>query len=694
MGRLSRPLLTATTVLVCTAIPAQAGVNTWTRVGDGPFGGTLDLVAPDPATGLVYAHSRESGVFRSLDGAGSWSPYAVPPGGLNAFLRHADQAYWGGVGLYTSPGGANAVWTPATPGVSCTAAWPPQPTSIGALAVVAGTLYAGTLGSGVFSSPATGTPAWTDASSGLPFGPTIGGGNCAPDVLGFAADDARLYAATSRGVYSRPLDGTAEWLAQNTGLSTPPSLTDPRVVQIALKDGALLAIGYSVLAAGSGVLYRSAAAATLDWAEVSIAATDPPAVQALLVSNGSVFVGTDRGVLTSTSGESGSWSPASAGLVGFAGVPLAVHSLATDGTQLFAGTRQGLYRSPAAAPIQWEPASLGLQVQPTVIAAAAGQLLLGTLDGAFTSPIGGPFSWQPANDGLTDEFSSVRRVDFIGGDANGFQAALQVSTPPVFQRTADNLTPWSPLAGPTPGIVSDILVVGSVQYVATFNGVYVSVAGAPAVAANAGLPVTALGGPAITGFATNGARVFAATTAGIHVSQAGSPVTWSAFDGGLTELQGVVQALVIVGDTLYAATTNGVYTSPASGTARWRRANDGLVDDAGAPAEVTDFAVTDTALFALTGRTVYVATLDDDLGWLPASAGLGPDALPSDLAGEGGTVYAATPVGVFAFEYAPAQSGGGGSAVDPVTLATLLALVGSGPGRRARSAAKRRRRPD
>jgi photosystem II stability/assembly factor-like uncharacterized protein len=65
--------LAGAVLLAVLAQPAAAGVDRWTPIG--PEGGEILSLAADPdAPGTVYAGTRGGGVWKSLDGGGSWAP--------------------------------------------------------------------------------------------------------------------------------------------------------------------------------------------------------------------------------------------------------------------------------------------------------------------------------------------------------------------------------------------------------------------------------------------------------------------------------------------------------------------------------------------------------------------------------------------------------------------------------------------
>ena len=65
-------LLLAVPGLLSLATPTRAGINTWT--GSGPDGGVVRALAIDPLTPTTVYAGAGSRLFKSTNGAASWSP--------------------------------------------------------------------------------------------------------------------------------------------------------------------------------------------------------------------------------------------------------------------------------------------------------------------------------------------------------------------------------------------------------------------------------------------------------------------------------------------------------------------------------------------------------------------------------------------------------------------------------------------
>ena len=146
---------------------AQAGVNVWTT--HGPPGGATALAIDPTHPGTLYVGTV--GVFKSTDGAGSWT--AADSGMTNAFYTVAlaidpttPNTLYAGTdgGVFKSTDGAGS-WTAANSGLTRYALH-----TLNALAIdptTPSTLYAGTSGGGVFKSTNAGGTWAPNRSSGL-----------------------------------------------------------------------------------------------------------------------------------------------------------------------------------------------------------------------------------------------------------------------------------------------------------------------------------------------------------------------------------------------------------------------------------------------------------------------------------------------------------------------------------------------
>ena len=141
--RLSTVLLLASLMPVL-ARPAAAGVDRWTPIG--PEGGEILSLAADPdSPGTLYAGTYYGGVWKSLDGGGSWAPTVeglVGPS-VSVLAVSAGRVLAGGydhAGLYVLTDGASA-WRQVGPfplGAYDVAVDPTDPAKIWATGFVSG----------------------------------------------------------------------------------------------------------------------------------------------------------------------------------------------------------------------------------------------------------------------------------------------------------------------------------------------------------------------------------------------------------------------------------------------------------------------------------------------------------------------------------------------------------------------------
>src|SRR6266566_2429968 len=120
---MSRAAFLVGSVLVAFARIASAGVNSWTS--NGPEGGTIVAIVVDPAAPATVYAGTLSGVYKSTNGGGSWSPInngliggvqalAVDP--LTPAILYVGTSY-GGVFKSINGGGA---WNPINAGLTDT----------------------------------------------------------------------------------------------------------------------------------------------------------------------------------------------------------------------------------------------------------------------------------------------------------------------------------------------------------------------------------------------------------------------------------------------------------------------------------------------------------------------------------------------------------------------------------------------
>ena len=326
---------------------------------------------------VIYAASN-NGVFKSSDGAGSWTIANSGLSGINVFSLAID---------------------PSNPA----------------------TVYAGTLGRGVFKST-NGGQTWSTANSG--FTDTI--------VLSLAIDPVHpntIYAGTATSAFFpgsdvfKSTDGGQNWIVANSGL--PVAIIG--VLRIDPSNPAIIYAGTN----GAGVFKSvnagqswTAANAGMTPAEIEDLAVD-------LVNPTTLYAGLGgcsfnclfpAGVLKSTNGGM-SWTAINSGLTDLQVVSLAMEPANTN--ILYAGTRlQGIFKSNNGG-ASWSPVNPALQGTLFAIPhlplvtdpLSSGTVYAGTVNGVFKSTDGG-MSWTSANTGFpasTSIFAFAGSLGACGG---------------------------------------------------------------------------------------------------------------------------------------------------------------------------------------------------------------------------------------------------------------------------------------
>jgi len=277
---------------------------------------THALWADTAVAGLVYAGTPR-GVFKTLDGGLNWASANTGLRTLNVNALVADpsasSALWAGTtaGLFrSSDAGAN--WTNDTvnlgvPVVRALLFEPGNPS----------TFYAGA-SSGVYKSYDHGTN-WAASNKGLK-------NKVVQALAAEASSPALLYAATAGGIFVSTNSGT-NWKASNVGLSTKNTRTlviDPSNPQIL----------YAGTAKG---LYKSTNAAA-NWALFTNGMGKPP-INALLIDSASpttLYAGTTNGIFKSLDAGA-NWAPSQANLTSRDVTALAFDAVSM--ATLYAGTR-------------------------------------------------------------------------------------------------------------------------------------------------------------------------------------------------------------------------------------------------------------------------------------------------------------------------------------------------------------------
>jgi photosystem II stability/assembly factor-like uncharacterized protein len=491
------------------------GGESWSPINTGlisPFVRGLAIDSSNPATlyagtvGSPLAPPGGSGIFKSINGGGSWtavntgltntdvSTLAIDP--TNAATIYAAS----GAGVFKSTNGGGS-WSPINSGLTAT--------SVDALVIdpsAPATLYAGTFGGGVFKST-DGGGSWSPINTGL----------TNPLVQVLAIDPsapATLYAGTfgGGGVF-KSTDRGGSWSPINTGM------TLGFVNALAIDHSAPATLyadagSFGVFKSTNGGASWTFPSAQLSYSQVNALVIDPSTPDTLYAATDSFDYG--RGVFKSTDGGR-SWTNS---LINVSGYALAIDP--STPTTIYAGTwfPGGVHKSTNGGG-SWSPVNTGLAftgddgVLALVIdPSTPATLYTGTSHaGVFKSTNGGG-SWTAINAGLT-----VTRVGVLA---------------------IDPLTPATLYAGTSLGVFKST------------NG------GESWSAINAGLI-----NPAVRALAVdpaNSATLYAGTSGGGVFKSTNGGASWTSMNAGLTNL--FVNALAIDPSTpsrVYAGTDGGVF---------------------------------------------------------------------------------------------------------------------------------------
>ena len=278
---------------------------------------------------VIYAGTRDSGVYGSDDGGRTWASQPASAAGetVNWLAVQPDNcnvayaATWGTGVIKTENGGAE--WIPVNDGLGDLFLY--------VLAIDPGDtrmLYAGTASDGVYKS-ANGGGTWFPASNGLPAGALVDALVIQPISPTMPLSQSIVFAGTwGSGVYAS-LDGAAAWLPANNGLG------DLEVYALAVGSSSA-----QVIYAGTheGGVYRGEMGG-YSWVQDGL--PGQAAYTVAVAEDGVAYAGTDGtsdGNAVYVRPVAGVWEPMKAQ----PGAPV-VSNLALRGSSLLAGTTDGVW---------------------------------------------------------------------------------------------------------------------------------------------------------------------------------------------------------------------------------------------------------------------------------------------------------------------------------------------------------------
>lgn len=554
---------------------------------------------------------RGSGLYRSLDGGGSWQ---LSRSGITASLGQTLLQTDAGLFVGTAESGVNRSsdngqsWVPVNNGLAGNAL------VVHALAKQNGVLFAGTDGDGVYRSTNNGQ-SWTKTSTGSL--------NSA-QVFALAVAGDGLYAgAVSTGVY-RSTDSGQSWSSISGGLTGP-----------ALNVYSLLPIRGAVLAATDDGVYRLTENSQT-WVR-SGSGLAGRFISALLSTQNFLFAATLGGGVFRSTDNGQTWLPVNTGLSDEA---LNVATLLALGDSIYLGTvalnvgGEGVFRSTDGGQ-SWQPFRLAFGQQSVYALETDGQRIFAASfgDGVFVLA-NNVQSWAANNANLGNRFvNAVFAADsaILTGTLGGG----------VF-RSANQGQSWQSTAGLPPNSnVQSLTGAGNQIYAGLFaGGVYRSGNGG-ANWTSAGLTAQTIN----TLVLGNAALLFAGTDAGVQRSP-DQGTTWQ--PAGLSNLR--VVSLVVSGNRLLAGTYgNGIHASTDNGT-NWTQIGSGANGLMNLNVTALTLGTDGTTLFAGTdGGGVYRST-NGGISWTAVNTGLPITLNVFSFSVSGTKLYVGSIYGVFLSE--------------------------------------------
>lgn len=528
--------------------PGEAmAAGTWTSVG--PWGGSVYGIAVDPNnTSTLYAATYGCGVFKSTDGAQSWSQSGLSDYNVSAIL--SDPATSGILYVATVKNAVNAVYRSTDGGATWTNFSTGLSKPVKALAVSAddaSVLYARTLSDGVYKK--TGSGSWTAVNTGFQTWDIR--------TLAVAPSDANIIYASSPSSYLyKSTDAAASWSIVSGG---PPDG--------AVHDLAVDPANPNIVYAWAGLsLFKTTNGGT-SWTELS------PGFQALSLSiypgdSSILYAGTASGVYKSTNAGT-SWIAANSGITSARIESIAVYPL--DSNNIYAASKsEGVFKSTNGG-TSWSSANDNLwcwDMRALASNSSNGNIYAGDFAGGVFKTTDSGISWtrltsSPTTGVITLTMDSTNSILYAGTlygiqkSANGGSSWSSVSGIPAVSIKAITVDPVNP----------NILFVGT-----NGMGVYKSGNGGTSwVRPNAGISATFI----INDFAippSNNSIVYTAThTDGVYKSVDGGTI-WSAKKTGLTDLN--IDSVAVDPsdpDIVFAGTLGGGMFKSINGGTNWSK---------------------------------------------------------------------------------------------------------------------------
>jgi photosystem II stability/assembly factor-like uncharacterized protein len=501
--------------------PARAGIDQWTNTG--PFGGNVQTLVVDPQNpATLYAAAPGGGVFKSVDGGANWVSASngisdrnvaalaidpVTPTTLYASSSDHGVSGTGPSGVFKSTDGAQS-WTKLPvdpnsffPGLALALAIDPQTTS---------TIYAASGGFGIIKS-IDGGQTWS-AGSGLPNGPSY---------VSVAIDPhtpTTIYAGSTDGSASgaglfKSVDGGASWTAINNGI-TGSSTLDVLGLAVDPQTPTTLYASMETVSNSSGLYKSINGGASWTLVESNVGgpiAINPQTPSTLYIGGGGSGFGLGSGVLVSSNGGA-SFAPVDNGL-GAVNVNIITINPQSPAA-LYAGTASGMFVTMDGG-ASWSAADNGLSLLTvstiTIDQANPATIYAGTSGNGLFKSVDGGGSWAAIDTGLL-EFGTLPDISTLSIDPTNSSTLYAGVNETVF-KSLDGGAHWAAANNGITTLASVVSIAIDPQspanvYAGLSFGIYKSTDGGASWAlADTGLPAIPNGNQGISGLSILGPPV-------------------------------------------------------------------------------------------------------------------------------------------------------------------------------------------
>jgi photosystem II stability/assembly factor-like uncharacterized protein len=401
------------------------------------------------------------------------------------------------------------------------------------------------------------------------------------DVNAFDTCDGRLFAGTSNGILYRSTNNGSTWIRVDSTIGSNS------INSLATIDGDLFASSLDSLYISTDV--------GITWKTLINA---PTSINVLYVSGNQLYAGTYNGQVVHTSDLGETWVSADSVL------NYSINAIIISNGDLLVGTSGGVFVSTDSGAM-WSETDSSFSLYISQLFISNGILYAAPIDSCIFRSTDNGASWTALNNGFpscfTFTFCSSSGNLFAGTDSGVF-------------RSMNNGNNWIAANNGLQGRRTfHIFSLGNTLYAGTDNGIYASTdSGADWIASDSGLP-RSIFYRNIYALYTLSDDLFAGTDSGIYILHSGDSIWLSSVT---TKENDRFQSFASLGTILFAGSRNeqGIFRSTDNGL-DWMTVNNGIQDG-----EIPALCTSNSNIFAATFHGVFRSS-DSGATWINTTPG-------------------------------------------------------------------------